>query len=153
MNRFGGAPSREHGFGAISAVIVLVMLAALAAALVRFGSVAQNTSAQALLAARALQAARAGIEWGLYQSLKGSWNSCGTAMQTLDLKAETGFAVTVRCDSRLFNEGESAAGVARTVRLYTIDATACNASTACPDNVRATAPGYVERRLQVHATD
>jgi len=58
----------------------------------------------------------------------------------------------VSCDSRSFNEGESAPGTPRTVRIYTIDAVACS-STVCPDNSAATAPNYIERRWQVHASD
>ncbi len=143
----------QRGFGAIAAIVVLVVLAVLAAAIVRFGSVAQNTAAQSVLAARALQAARAGTDWGLYQALKGSWTACSGASQTLDLSAETGFRVTVTCDSRAFNEGESAPGTPRTVRLYTIDAVACNAAAACPDNAQASTRGYVERRQQIHASD
>lgn len=143
----------QRGFGAIAAIVVLVVLAVLAAAIVRFGSVAQSTTAQSVLAARALQTARAGTEWGLYQAFKGSWTACSGASQTLDLSGETGFRVTVSCDSRVFNEGESAPGTPRTVRLYTIDAVACNGAAACPDNTRASTRGYVERRQQVHASD
>jgi MSHA biogenesis protein MshP len=143
---------RQRGLGVIAAIVVLVILASLAAAIVRFGAVAQSTSAQAVLAARASQAARAGTEWGLYQAFKGSWTTCSGASQTLDLGTDLGFRVTVSCDSRSFNEGETAPGTARTVRLYTIDAVACN-STTCPDNTRATTPGYVERRRQVQAGD
>ena len=142
-----------RGFGVIAAIVVLVVLAALAAAIVRFGSVAQSTSAQAVLAARASQAARAGTEWGLYQAFKGSWTTCSGANQTLDLTTDLGFRVTVSCDSTSYKEGESAPGTPRSVRVYTIDAVACNAPVACPDNTRATTPGYVERRRQVQATD
>jgi MSHA biogenesis protein MshP len=147
-----GQQGQQRGFGVIASIIVLVILAALAAAIVRFGAVAQSTSAQAVLAARALQAARAGTEWGLYQAFKGSWTTCSGASQTLDLASDLGFHVTVSCDSRGYNEGETAPGSARVVRVYTIDAVACNATT-CPDNTRATTPGYVERRRQVQATD
>ena len=119
----------------------------------RFGAVAQTISAQAVLAARALQAARAGTEWGLYQAFKGSWTTCAGASQTLDLSTDTGFRVTVSCTSSVFNEGETSPGVPRTVRLFTIDAVACNSATTCPDNTRATTQGYVERHRQVHAAD
>ncbi len=144
---------RQAGFGAIAAIVVLVVLASLAAAVVRFGAVAQTTSAQAVLAARALQAARAGTEWGLYQAFKGSWTTCAGASQTLDLTTDTGFRVTVSCASSVFNEGETSPGVPRTVRLFTIDAVACNGASTCPDNTRATTQGYVERRRQVQAAD
>jgi MSHA biogenesis protein MshP len=143
---------RQRGFGVIAAIVVLVVLAVLAAAVVRFGSVAQATNAQYVLSARAIQAARAGTDWGLWQAFKGSWTSCSGASQTLDLSASTGFHVTVSCDSRTFNEGESAPGVPRSVRIYTIDAVACS-SAACPDNAAATASNYTERRWQVQASD
>ena len=143
----------QRGFGAIAALIVLVVLAALAAAVVRFGSVAQSTSAQAVLASRALQAARGGTEWGLYQAFKGSWATCAGTSQTLDLRTDTGFRVTVSCDSQTFNEGESAPGVPNKVRLFTITAVACNSTGACPDNARAGTPGYVERSRLVQASN
>lgn len=143
----------QRGFGAIMAIVVLVVLAALAAAIVRFGAVAQSTSAHNLLSARALQAARAGTEWGLYQAFKGSWTACSGASQTLDLSASTGMRVTVNCDSHGFNEGESAPGTPRAVRIYSIDAVACSSTTACPDNAAATGPHYIERRLEVQASD
>ncbi|HEX7439480.1 MAG TPA: MSHA biogenesis protein MshP [Caldimonas sp.] len=143
---------RQRGFGVIAAIVVLVVLAVLAAAVVRFGSVAQATNAQNVRSARAIQAARAGTDWGLWQAFKGAWTSCSGASQTLDLSASTGFYVTVSCDSRTFNEGESAPGTPRVVRIYTLDAVACS-STACPDNSAATAPNYVERRWQVQASD
>jgi len=60
--------------------------------------------------------------------------------------------VTVRCSSSVYNEGETTAGAAQTVRLYTIDAVACNSTSTCPDNTRAVKPGYIERRRQVQAT-
>jgi MSHA biogenesis protein MshP len=144
-------PSR--GFGAIAAIFVLVVLASLAAAIVRLGQSTQTGSAQDILGARAWAAARAGTEWGLYQALKGGWSTCGGGTsQTLDLTADTGVRVTVRCTSSVYNEGETATGAVQTLRLYTIDAVACNSSSACPDNTRAVQPGYIERRRQVQAT-
>lgn len=153
------APAPAHrpprGFGAIAAIVVLVVLATLAAAIVRVGHAAQMGSAQDVLGARAWAAARAGTEWGLYQAFKGGWSACvstGTS-QTLDLRSEAGVLVTVTCSSTAYNEGESAPGTAQTVRLYTINAVACNGTGACPDNARAVQPGYIERRRQVQATD
>ena len=61
--------------------------------------------------------------------------------------------VTVGCDSRTYNEGESSPGVPIVVRVYTIDAVACNGSAACPDAAAAVRQGYVERRMQATATN
>ncbi len=145
--------TRQRGLGAITIIVVLVLLAGLAAAIVRLGSAAQTTAAQELLAARAAQAARAGLQWGLYQAFKGPWTACAGTSSTLDLGAENGMRVTVSCSSTLYNEGESAPGTPATVRVYTLDAVACNSASACPDNALVARPGYVERRWRLHATD
>lgn len=139
----------------VMAIVVLVILAALGAAIVKIGSTQQLTSAQDIASARAWQTARAGTEWGLFQALQptGAWNACAGASQTLDLTGSTGFRVTVTCNSDVYNEGETAPGVANSVRIYRILAVACNSSAVCPDNARATTLGYVERVRQVVATD
>lgn len=142
----------SHGLGAIAAIVVLVLLAALAAAITRLGASQQGALAQDLQAERAAQAARAGIEWGLYQAFKGSWTACAGASQTLDLRADTGMRVTVSCNATVYNEGEQSPGTPATVRVYTLDAVACPGTT-CPDATLAAQPGYVERRRQVHATE
>lgn len=146
-----------RGMGAIAVVLVLVVLAAIAAAVVRMGNQSHSQTSQALQGARATAAARAGVEWGLFQAFRGSWTACSGASQTLDLAADGGgLRVTVSCDSQLFNEGESAPGTPATVRVFTIDAVACasrSATTACPDAGAATTQGYVERRRVVQAVN
>lgn len=153
--RPAGLPkAHPRGFGAIAILVVLVLLAALAAAVVRLGGAQQTGSAQAISAARAAQAARAGLEWGLYQAFHGAWSACAGVSQTLDLGADLGMRATVSCRSRSFNEGLQDDGVsARSVRVYVIEAVACNGSATCPDDGRAAQPGYVERRVQVSATE
>lgn len=142
------ARSCLRGFGSIAILVVLVMLAALAAAIVRLSAGAQSSSALDTLGTRADQAARAGVEWGLYQAFKGSWTACAGASQTLDLRADMGMVVTVTCTSATYNEGETSPGVPKVLRVYTIDAIGCNSST-CPDNSRPAQGNYVERRRQV----
>lgn len=138
----------QRGFGAIAAIVVLVLMAGLAAAVVRLGAAQQQGAAQGLMAGRAAWAAAAGLEWGAYQALRGSWTACAGASQTLDLSADTGAWVTVSCNSTLYNEGESVPGTPATLRSFTITAVACNSSAGCPDNSRAVQAGYVERARQ-----
>ena len=145
--------TRQRGFGAIAAIVILVILAALAAAIVAINTSQQISAAQDVLSARAWQAARAGNEWGLYQALKGSWTSCTGANQSLDLTADTGFHVTVSCDSWAYNEGESAPGTVQTVRVYRIKAVACPAATCPASDASVAAAGYIERTRVVIATD
>ncbi len=144
---------RQRGLGAIAAIVVLVVLAGLSAAVVRLGSASASASAQEIESARATHAARAGLQWGLFQAFKGSWTACNGNVQNLDLRSATGMTVALRCDSSAYNEGESAPGVPLVVRVFTIEAVACNSATACPDAARATQPGYVERMLRVQAVN
>jgi MSHA biogenesis protein MshP len=142
------ARALQQGFGVIAALVVLVLLAGLAAAVVRIGSGQQMAAAQGLEASRATWAAASGIEWAAYQALKGGWSNCSGQTQTLDLSADLGMRVTVSCSSLAYSEGETSPGAPQTVRTYTLTATACNAPTTCPDNTRAVQPGYVERVRQ-----
>lgn len=142
---------RQRGFGAIAAIVVLVILAALAAAMTRFGSVQQLTSAQDVLSVRALVAARSGLEWGMYKAMQpGNW--CDTnPLEHLDLMTETGFLASVKCEkSATYHEGEETAGTPNTFDIYTLTVTACNMPTAgaCPNPGAVATPGYVERQLQ-----
>jgi len=142
----------RRGLGVVAIIVVLVALAAMAAAVLRLSQQAQTVSAQDVMGARASAAARSGIEWGLYQAFKGAWTACSGASQTLDLSADgAGLRVTVSCDMRSYNEGLTDTGANRTVRLYTIDAVACNSGGSCPDAAAAVGGGYVERRRQVQA--
>ena len=142
----------QSGFGAIVVIVVLVILAALAAAIVSLGNTQQITSAQDVQSAKAWHAARTGNEWGLYQTFKGAWTNCSGTSQTLDLGADTGFRVTVYCDSTQYNEGESSPGTVRTVRIYTIRSVACPASTCPASDASVAGLGYLERTRVVVAT-
>lgn len=144
---------RRQGLGAVAVLVTLVVLASLAAAVLRLSQQANTAVTQDLLALRASAAARAGTEWGLYRAFKGDWSACSGSTATLDLGADLGMRVTVSCDSRSYNEGETTAGVPDVVRVFTIDAVACNAAAACPDAAAAVGQSYVERRRQVQAVN
>lgn len=151
--------SYQRGFGAIAAIVVLVILAGLSAAIISISTTQQISAAQDVMSARAWQSARAGNEWGLFQALQGgiwSGNACDAATplsQTLDLTADTGFFVTVSCRSWPYSEGEDAPGTAKTVRIYRITAVACPAA-ACPvTDATVAGAGYIERTRVVIATD
>ncbi len=57
--------ARRHGFAAIAAMFLLVLLAALGAFMLSFSNTQQLSSAQDVQGSRAYWAARAGLEWGL----------------------------------------------------------------------------------------
>lgn len=136
--------------GAIMAIVILVVLAALAGALVRFGTTQQVTIAQDVLMARADAALRAATEWGQYRALQ---NKACTTGGTLDLRAETGFRVVVDCKKESFDEGKNNLGTPVTIGIFTITATACNSPTSCPDSAMAISPAYIERQRVTIVTD
>jgi MSHA biogenesis protein MshP len=139
---------RIRGFAIVSAIFILVVLAALGAFIVNISTNQQIGSAIDVLGVRAYQAARAGIEWGLYRVQ--STAACPATPTSFVPAASTlsGFTVTVTCSS-------SAADGFSGPTIYSLTATACNqplagwtaATTACPN----TTPGslYIERRLSV----
>jgi len=144
--------NRHQGFGAIAAILIVVILAALAAAIVSISTTQQVTSAQDVMSARAWQAARAGNEWGLYKAFRDG--VCVAAPgNTLDLSADTGFHVTVHCESWPYNEGESVPGTPKVVRVYQITAVACPAATCPVTDASAAGIGYIQRARMVLATD
>jgi len=153
------AADRQSGMGAIAALFVLVVLSVLGASIARLGWTQQISSAQDLDGARAQRAANSGAEWGLYQALKGSWANCSGASQTLTgMKSEMGMVVTVSCSYDSYVEGQTGSGdppvfTDRTIKVYRIDAVACNSATACPDAALVGSAAYIERRRQVQASD
>ena len=66
MHRTAGSSS---GFAVVSAIFLLVILAALGAFMVTISSVQHTTSATDIEGSRGYWAAQAGLEWGLYQVL------------------------------------------------------------------------------------
>jgi len=145
---------RERGFGAIAAIMILVILAALAAAIVSLGTTQQTTSALDVMSARAWQAARAGNEYGLFRALNttsADWDCDVADTTTLDLTADTGFYVTVTCKSWPYNEGETETG-SQLVRVFEIRAIACPVN-PCTETTDGSSAFYVERARSVIATE
>jgi len=139
-------PRFQAGFAYIAAVVFLVVIAGIAVALLRLTDTQQSTVNQAVLGARAGLAARAGIEWVLYQPTARCAPN-GQKNDLADFQSQTGFLVTVTCSYRTFFEGQrpDADGAPQPleVRIYQIGAIACNGAGSCPGNV--TGIDYVER--------
>jgi len=130
----------QAGFTLISALFLLLVLAALGGFIASVSTMQHAGSALDVQGARAYQAARAGTEWGLYQALGGS-PSC--AAGPTDLGVLDGLRVSVTCAATPVNGSSN---------VYRIVATACNlpdAGNLCPG--QAGQAGYVERRLAVVA--
>jgi MSHA biogenesis protein MshP len=141
-------PGRQRGFLVIAAVFLLVVLAGLVAYLTTLSTTSQAASAADFNAARAYQAARAGIEWGAYQVLRNTGGTfttnCNGGTSTSNLTIGS-FTATVTCTaSASITEGAS------TVRAYRIVSNGCNQPT-CPS--ATTSATYVERELALSITN
>lgn len=126
----------EHGVSLVSALFLLVVLAALGALAVRVNVLQQQTVGSGLRATEAFHAARSGVAWAAYRAINGGW--CGTATLNLGEGGAAGFSVTVSCSESTHAEGSA------TVHVYVIDALAEAGAYGGPD--------YVSRRLQAKFT-
>lgn len=145
-----------RGFSILSALFLLVVLSALGAVLVTVSTTQHTSSALDVEGVRAYQAARAGLEWGLYVVAKqqapkpadeegtaatGKQTACPFTTESF-VPAASGlaqFTVTVEC-TRYAHED---------VSIFLIRATGCNQLSAggqCPGKGQSTY--YVERQLQ-----
>ena len=70
---------RQRGFSLILALFLLVSLAAMGAYLLTISTLQEESSAADELGARAYQAARSGVDWGLYELLRDSAGEIGRA--------------------------------------------------------------------------
>lgn len=124
----------QRGFSIVSAIFLLVVMASLGAFMLTFSTVQQTTSAQDLEGTRAYQAARAGIEFGVYQVLRPGVASCGSTTLTLG-GTLAGFTDNVICSaSAVYTEGTN------TLTIFTITSNASQGA--------AGSPFRVERELQ-----
>lgn len=113
---------RQRGFTLVSAIFLLVALAALGAAIVSVSTTQQRTSAQDLQGSRAYHAARAGVEWGVYQMMDpdNATYSLPACFGNTTINLE-GFTVAVSCTSQTFTE---AATPVHSIVVYQLTSTA-----------------------------
>lgn len=132
--------SRQRGAALMSAIFLLVVIGALIAYLLKMSGLQHSSIALDVQGARAYEASRAGIDWGVYRAIRDS--SC-VASSSFGLGGGlSDFTVTVECADTPYTE------INATVKhVYSIRATACNqpVAGACPGAVGSF---YVERQLQ-----
>lgn len=136
-------PPRQTGFVLASAIFLLVVMAALAAFIVQVSVASQTAAAQDIQSARAMQAARLGIERGVYAVQQEGACPGGTLSNPAGL---TGFKVSWSCSPYAFTES----AVNKTI--WQITATACTTNGAsCPstDASELRSADYTERQLVV----
>jgi len=127
---------REQGFSLVAAMFVMIVVALVVIAMARLSTTSSGSLSLSLQQARAYQAARAGLEWGIRRAVKGGVCTSDTSL-TLDGMLGEFSGVLVRCVSTAYPARENG----KTVTMFSIDVTAQNA--VAP----ADRPDYAYRRL------
>lgn len=137
---------RQGGFSIISAIFIIVVLASLGAYMVTMSGMQHSATSLSVQGARAYQAARSGIEWGIRQAFNNTATTCGAAPNTpvtsnfnLSGTGLNGFRVSLTC--HYTNHQEKSA----TVRTFYLSAVGEYANVGQAD--------YVSRRLEAKASD
>lgn len=153
-----GMCKMQRGFSLVSAIFLLVVIAALGTFAVTLSTAQQQSSALDVLGSRAYQASRAGIEWGAYQVIQNSAVAGGFAKNCLanspgasTVQAVPGmagtlsvFSVSVACGATAASDVIAATSAPGTVTVYRIVSTANGVAGATPGST-----GYVERQMTV----
>jgi MSHA biogenesis protein MshP len=136
------------GVGLITAIFLLVVLAGLGVAMVTIFNAQQASSSLDVQGARAYQAAKAGIEWGLFQQLRNNTCDPVKSFALPDGSSLSSFVVTVKCARIPGPQPE--VGDPQALDRWMIEATACNlqpSDGSCPNH--SNSPDYVQRRIEV----
>ncbi|MCX7095380.1 MAG: hypothetical protein NTY50_18295 [Methylobacter sp.] len=135
----------QRGFSLVSAIFLLVIIAALGLFTVTISTTQQQSSAIDVLGSRAYQAAKAGIEWSIYQITNPTIRAtCATLVQPI-MPAGTqlsAFTVVVNCSST----GPYLDGTAN-FSVYELTSTATTAGAVVGSL------GYLERQVRVTITN
>lgn len=101
-------PRNQAGFSLLAAIFVITVLAVLVGFLIATSGSAQQTPISALQTARTYQAARAGLEWGIFQAINnggvGVPDPCNGGF-TLNSGGFSGENVAVVCSSTQHRDG------------------------------------------------
>ncbi len=97
-------PHRQHGFTLIAAIFLLVVVAALVGFITNIRVAQQTTLVYGVQGARAMQAARSGIEWGIHESIVNG-NCAASTSFTIARPTLDNFAIEVQCGATTHTEG------------------------------------------------
>ncbi len=124
---------QQSGFALVAAMFVIIIIALVIAAMMRMAGNQHGTNSLAIQQARAYQAARSGLDWGISNALAGSCLPSKTLVMTGSNLSEFE-GVIVNCVLQTYSENGNS------VRIYTLTATAQN-------GVPGQRPDYAYRRL------
>jgi MSHA biogenesis protein MshP len=124
---------QQSGFALVAAMFVIIIIALVIAAMMRMAGNQHGTNSLAIQQARAYQAARSGLEWGISSALAGSCLPSKTLDMTGSNLSEFE-GVLVTCSVNPYSENGGA------VNIYQLTATAQN-------GLPGSRPDYAFRRL------
>ena len=131
---------RQSGFSLLTAIFLLVVVAGLVGSMVGLNIGQQSTVTKGILGARALQAAKAALEYGIFQALdSGTCNASDTINFTAAEPALQGFTVVLICTSTVHQEATTI------VNFYRLTATATRGNYLLSGNAN---PDYVSRTIR-----
>ncbi|MBI2994809.1 MAG: pilus assembly protein MshP [Gammaproteobacteria bacterium] len=121
---------RERGFSLVTAIFLLVVVAAIGTFMVTIGTTQQQTSLLSVLSSRALYAADSGMEWAIATVL--NTDACFGSPTTFTLGggAASGYSVTGTCAVSSHTEGPD------TYNVFSLSATASLGSAGSPEYIR-----------------
>lgn len=131
------ALTRQRGAALVTAIFLLVALAALGAYMLTLSGVSQAAADHALLGTRVYSGAKGGLEWGIHRAVNNDTTMCGATPVTTTLSPLAmleGVSVTVACTVKVNQVG------AKYVRTYYLVGTATYGSPGTRD--------YVERKIE-----
>lgn len=125
---------RASGFGLVAALFLIVVVTLLVITMARLSTVQHGSTSLAIQQARAYQAARAGLEWGISQAA-GPVGSCASGAPDMAGTGLAEFSVSVSCTSASYSDNEG-----NPVQIFRFTAEAQNGSPGGR-------PDYAYRRL------
>lgn len=125
--------SSQRGFALVAAMFLIIVVALLVAAMSRLASDQHGGNSLAIQQARAYQAARAGLEWGIARSLGSAACAAGSPALAGGNLAE--FTVSLTCSSTSYTDDDGSG-----LTIYRLTAQAQN-------GVPGSRPDYAFRRL------
>lgn len=124
---------RQRGFALVAAMFVMIIIALVILAMTRLAGNQHGTNSLAIQQARAYQAARAGLEWGITRAVAGSCAASSTVSMAGSNLSE--FTVSLSC-ARLGYSDESGTPL----NIYTL-------TTSAQNGTPGSRPDYAFRRL------
>ena len=125
--------SSQRGFALVAAMFLIIVVALLVAAMSRLASDQHGGNSLAIQQARAYQAARAGLEWGISHVL--NVGSCSSSEVSMAGGGLSEFTVSLTCSSTSYTDDDGSG-----LTIYRLTAQAQN-------GVPGSRPDYAFRRL------